>query len=116
MEDSDREVVDKADYKAAIIELKSALKVAPNQADARFLLAKALLESGSLAMRRRRHARRLGSTTRQTMRSVASGALLAEGEYEKVVAQSDRELMRPVARADVETLRARADLAMRDQN
>ena len=113
---SAQKLLDKADYKAAIIELKSALKVAPNQADARFLLAKALLESGSPRDAETEARKALGlDYPADDALPLLLRALLAEGEYEKVVAEPDRQLMRPVARADVETLRARAYLAMRDQ-
>ena len=36
----------KADYKAAIVQLKNAIQAAPENAEARYLLAKALLETG----------------------------------------------------------------------
>ena len=37
----------KSDYNAGIIQLKSALQVAPNSPEARFLLGKSLLDSGN---------------------------------------------------------------------
>jgi len=44
---SARTYLAKNDYPAAIIELKNALKADPNQADARLLLAKALIDGGN---------------------------------------------------------------------
>ena len=108
--------LDNADYSAAIVELKKALKVAPNQANARFLLAKALLESGSPrdAETEARKALELNYPADDAL-PLLLRALLREGEYKKVVAEPDRRLIRPVAHAEVETLRALAHLAMRDE-
>ena len=108
--------LDNADYGAAIVELKKALKVAPNQADARFLLAGALLESGSPrdAETEARRALELNYAADDAL-PLLLRALLLQEEYKKVVAEPDRPLMRPVARAEVETLRALAHLAMRDE-
>ena len=108
--------LDQADYKTAIIELKSALGVAPNQAEARFLLAKALLESGKPrdAETEARKALELNYPADDALPLLLRALLVAE-EYQKVVAEPDRQLMRPVARADAETLRALAYLAMKDQ-
>ncbi len=107
----------KADYNAAIIELKNALTVAPNRADARFLLAKALLESGSPrdAETEARKALQFQYPTDQALPLLLRALLLA-GEYKKVVGEPfDRKPMSPAALAQVDTLRALAFLAMGDR-
>src|SRR5689334_515219 len=43
---SAKSYIAKADYKAAIIELTNAAQISPENAEARYLLGKALLESG----------------------------------------------------------------------
>ncbi len=108
--------LDNADYGVAIVEIKKVLKAAPNQADARFLLARALLESGNPrdAETEARKALELNYPADDAL-PLLLRALLVQGEYKKVVAEPDRPMTRPVARAEVETLRALAHLAMRDE-
>ena len=44
-----KELVQKKDYKAAVVQFKSALQLDPESAEGRFLLGKALLEGGDMA-------------------------------------------------------------------
>lgn len=103
-----------ADYNAAIIELKNALRVAPGQADARFLLAKALLETGQPvdAETEARKALELKHPEGEAL-PLLMRALLVQGQYRKVVATPvDPNLEPAAARAEVETTRAIAFLAL----
>lgn len=107
----------RADYNAAIIELKNALKADPNRADARYFLAKALLESGSPrdAETEVRKALELKYPATDALPLLVR-ALLVAGEYKKAVAEPfDRKLLPSAALADVETLRGLAYLASGDR-
>ena len=107
----------KADYGAAIIELKNALKMTPNRADARFLLAQAFLASGNPAgaETEARKAVEFGYPADQAL-PLLLRALLLEGEYRKVVAEPlDRRVLSPAALADADTSRGLAYLALDDR-
>lgn len=112
--DSARKYLASADYNAAIIELKNALRVAPGQADVRFMLAKALLEAGNPvdAETEARKALDLKHPEGEALPLLVR-TMLVQGQYKKVVATSvDPKLEPASARADVETSRAIAYLAL----
>lgn len=83
---SSKEFMAKNDSKAAIIQLKNALQNDPNLGEARFLLGKALLESGDIAGAEveLRKARELKFADEQTLPLLAK-AMLATGQYKKVI-------------------------------
>lgn len=78
--------LDQHDSKAAIIELKNALSEAPNQAEARYLLGKALLQSGDAvgAEVELRKASQLGFDANQVLPTLAE-TLVALGQGKKVL-------------------------------
>jgi putative PEP-CTERM system TPR-repeat lipoprotein len=106
-----------SDYPAAIIELKNALKVDPNRAEARYLLAEASLRSGNFgdAQADARKALELKYPPDQVV-PLLLRALLAGREYQKVVTEPiDGAALSAPARAEAETTRALAYLAMGDR-
>jgi putative PEP-CTERM system TPR-repeat lipoprotein len=104
------------DYPASIIQLKSALQEAPENPEARFLLGKALLESGnpSGAEVELRKALELRYQPDKTYTALAR-ALLAQAEYRKLVLElGEQKLDAAAARADLLTSLAAAYLALGD--
>jgi putative PEP-CTERM system TPR-repeat lipoprotein len=102
---SARGYMEKNDNKAAIIQLKNALQAAPDSAEARYLLGKALLENGEpgAAETEIRKAIDLKYPADETYPLLAR-ALLQQGQYQKVVsALADRKLTTPLAQADALT-------------
>ena len=100
---SARNYLAKGDPKAAIIQLKNALQEVPTSAEARFLLAKSLLESGDSvgAETEARKALDLKYPGDEAYPVLAS-ALLQQGELRKLVAElSDQNLTSPQAKAEV---------------
>jgi putative PEP-CTERM system TPR-repeat lipoprotein len=98
------------DNKAAIIQLKTALQQNPQSPETRFLLGKALLDSGDLvaATVELRKAEELKYDPDQVMPALAS-ALLQQGEDRRVVElYADRSLGTPAANADLKTSLATA--------
>lgn len=85
---SARTYLGKSNYPAAIIELKSALQTAPNNAEARFLLAKALLEGGDpvSAETEVRKALELKYPP-EDANPVLAQALVRQGQFKKVIAE-----------------------------
>ncbi len=77
--------ISSADYKSATIELKNALQLDSQSAEARFLLGKIYLESGDIASAEKelRRAVQLGWKADDVQPALAR-ALLAQGEYDKV--------------------------------
>jgi putative PEP-CTERM system TPR-repeat lipoprotein len=104
----------KGDYPASIIQLKSALQEAPDNPEARYLLGKALLESGnpSGAEVELRKALDFHYQSDEVYAALAR-ALLAQAEYRKLVLElGERKLDGAVARADLLTSLAIAYLAL----
>ncbi len=85
---SAREMVQKRDFKAATIQLKSALQLNPQGAEARFLYGKVLLETGDSASAsvELRKAAELGYDESQLIPPLAS-AMVQQGEAKQVVEQ-----------------------------
>ncbi|NDP41160.1 MAG: PEP-CTERM system TPR-repeat protein PrsT [Aromatoleum sp.] len=104
----------KADYKAAIIELKNALAQAPNNPDARFLLARALLDGGDpvAAETEARKALELKYPADEVY-PVLAWSLLRQGENKKLIGDvANRTLGGAIARAEVGTVVGLAHLAL----
>lgn len=85
---SARELVQKRDFKAATIQLKSAIQLNPQGAEARFLYGKLLQETGdaAAAMVELRKAAELGYDENQLIPPLAS-AMVQQGEAKQVVEQ-----------------------------
>ena len=114
---SARTYLAKNDYPAAIIELKNALKADPNQAEARFLLAKALTDGGNPrdAETEARKAIELNFPPDEAF-PLLLRTLMLQGEFRKLVTeQYGRKSMQPAARAEIDTLRSLAYLALGDR-
>lgn len=110
---SAKQYLDKKDGKAAVIQLKNALQKNPDSAEARFLLGRALLETGDAATAavELRKARELEYADDQVLPALAR-ALVAAGEYKKAVEQfADATLGQPRANADLRTSVATAHAA-----
>jgi putative PEP-CTERM system TPR-repeat lipoprotein len=103
----------KADYRAAIVELKNALQKDPNHSEARVLLARALLETGDPAGAEAevRKAIALHAPDDQTY-PILARALGLQGDMKKLSAEvGGQELKDPAARSDVNVALAAAALA-----
>jgi putative PEP-CTERM system TPR-repeat lipoprotein len=114
---SARTYLAKNDYPAAIIELKNALKADPNQADARLLLAKALIDGGNPrdAETEARKVIELNYLPEQAL-PLLLRTLLLQGEFRKLVAEPyDGNSVQPAARVEIDTLRSLAYLALGDR-
>lgn len=106
----------KGDYDAGIIQLKSTLQKTPDNAEARFLLGKSLLETGSpgAAETEIRKALDLKYSPDAAYPALAR-ALLAQGAFNKVTSElASRRLESPQAQAELETAVASAYLALGD--
>jgi len=101
---SGKAFADKGDYRAAIVEFKNAIQGAPNNAEARFLLARTLLDSGDAigAETEVRKALDLRYEQDQTYPLLAR-AMLAQGKFQMVVTEFS-----PVK---LSTTQGRSDLA-----
>jgi len=111
---SARSYLAKGDAPAAIIELKNALQAAPDNAEARFLLAKSLADTGDAigAETEARKALQLGYAPDEVY-PVLARALLLQGEYRKLVVQlGEQPLTAPQAKAEVLTAVGLARLAL----
>ena len=106
----------KNEYDAGIIQLKSALQITPDNAEARFLYAKSLLDTGrpAAAETEIRKAIDLKYPADETYPLLAR-ALIGQGAFAKAVAElPDRKLGDPKAQAGLQTELAMAYLALGD--
>ena len=106
----------KNQYDAGIIQLKSALQIAPDNAEARWLYGKALLDTGrpAAAETEIRKAMDLKYSTDETY-PVLARAMVEQGAFAKVVAElADRKLGDAKAQAGLQTEVATAQLALGD--
>ncbi len=104
----------KNEYEAGIIQLKSALQIAPDNAEARILYGKALLDTGrpAAAETEIRKAIELKYPADETYPLLAR-AMVDQNAYAKVVAElADRKLGDPKAQAGLQTQVASAYLAL----
>ena len=107
---SAKEFIGKKDNKSAIIQLKNALQKAPDNAEGRFLLGNAQLESGDMpsAEKELRRAMELNYAPDSVVPALAR-ALLGLGDYKKVIEEMGvKQLTAPEAKA---TLLATVGLA-----
>ncbi|MDO8418975.1 MAG: PEP-CTERM system TPR-repeat protein PrsT [Rubrivivax sp.] len=115
---SARTYVDKQDYGAAVIQLKSALQKNPQNRDARLLLGQSLLESGDApaAAIELRKALDLGAKAVDVQPRLAK-ALLAQNQPQQVVQQfADVTLDNAEASADLKTTLATAYAALQQRD
>ncbi len=113
---SARTYIEQRDHNAAIIQLKAALQANPQQAEARYLLGKALLDTGkpAEAIVELRKAAELKWDENRVVPPLAR-AMLSEGELRPLLATyGDRTLPDAKANADLQTTLATA-LAALDQ-
>ncbi|MBK8862462.1 MAG: PEP-CTERM system TPR-repeat protein PrsT [Betaproteobacteria bacterium] len=106
--------VEKRDYAAAIIELKSALQKAPDDREARLLLGRSLLQTGdpTAAAIELQKALDLGADPNDVQPLLAQ-AVLGQGDMRKVVMQfAEIRLDRSAASADVKAIVATAHAAL----
>ena len=115
---SGKKLMAEKDLAGAVIQFKSALQKAPNLAEARLLLGKALLETGDpvAAMVELRKAQELGSPDEEVMPSLAR-AMLLMGDAAKVVVQyGELRLRAAEAAADLATSVATAHMMSGDND
>ncbi len=107
-------LVQKADYKAAVIELKTVLQEQPNNREARLLLGKAYLSSDaySEAEKELTKARELGAGDDQVLPALAK-ALLKQGQAQKVLELAvPSSAMSPQSTASFQVTRAAAFMGL----
>ena len=115
---SARAYVEKQDYGAAVIQLKSALQKNPQSAEARLLLGRSLLDSGDApgAAIELRKALELGAKATEVQPPLAR-ALLAQNQAQPVVQEFAAVTMEdPAASADLKTTVATAYAALRQRD
>jgi putative PEP-CTERM system TPR-repeat lipoprotein len=106
----------KKQYNAAVIELKNALRLEPNNAEARYLLAVSLLDTGLAvdATTEARKALELKYPADQAL-PVLARALLAQNEFKRLIAETGgQQVGTAKTRAELATLRAQAFLGLGD--
>ncbi len=102
---SARGLVEKRDFKAAIIQLKSAIQLNPQAAEVRFLFGKVLLETGDVATAavELRKAAELGYNA-DALAPLLASALVRQGEAKQVVEQfANKNLTQAEDRASLKT-------------
>jgi len=105
--------IEKRDWTAATLQLKSALQKTPDNSEARLLLGQALLESGDAAgaVIELRKAEQLGATAANVQPLIAR-SLLAQGQLKQILQQFDPVTLPPgPASAELKTYVATALLA-----
>lgn len=115
---SARDYLAKDDLKAAVIQVKNALQENPDLAEARYILAVALLRSGDAvgAETELRKAMALKYPEEKTVPSLAQ-ALLAQGQYKKLIDEmADKDLSQPAAKAELLTAVATAYIVTRNED
>ncbi len=113
---SAKALIEKGDSKGAAIELKNTLQIAPENAEARFLLGRIHLENGDFAAAEKelRHARQGGHDEEQVLPPLAR-ALLGINEPQRVLDEVQTVPGgAPEGNAELEALRAQAQLMLRD--
>jgi len=113
---SAREHLDKKDPKAAVIQLKNALQKDATLGEARFLLARALLEAGDLpgAVIEADKAKAQGYAS-DAMTALQARLLLLQGKHDEVLAQyAGRHLAAPADEADLQSTLVGAHVAKRE--
>ena len=113
---SAKDYLSRNDTKAAIIQLRNALQQSPANAEVRYLLGRAFLESGDPvgAELELRKALDLKHPADQVLPLLAQ-ALVAQGEYRKVTTEfADPAISDPKTRADLQTTIAIAAMAQGD--
>jgi putative PEP-CTERM system TPR-repeat lipoprotein len=115
---SARSYITKADYKAAVIELKNAVQKEPNSAEARYLLAKSLLAIGDAAGAEAEVRKAMANHAAENDTwPLLARAMAAQGRFEPIITElGQRKLDDPQARSDLEVSLAGAYLARRDIN
>ena len=110
---SARSYIDKQDYAAAVIELKSALQKEPQNGEARYLLGEALLKSGDFARAEieLRKARDLNFSAELVYPALAR-ALIGQGEIKKALSELEGREFSGASAAEVDSLRGDAYLAL----
>ena len=103
-----------SEYKAATIELKNALRLEPNSAQARWLLGKVYLETGDMASAEKELERALSlGWAGEELKPALARALLAQGEYSRV-RDISTEGLSPAVTAQLRALQAQAALGLGD--
>lgn len=108
-----RDYYDRQEYRAAVIQLKNALKEAPDNRDARLLLARIYLETGDAAAAEKefRQARRLEAARADWVTGLAQ-SLLRQASFDEVLQEIEVTADDPAAlAADIRVLRAQALMA-----
>ena len=111
---SARGYLEKNDYKAAIIQLKTALQTAPDNAEARFLLGKSLLDGGDPAGAETEIRKALDlKYSADEGYPLLARALLQQGQYQQVVTElANRKFLTAGAQADALTTLGLARLGL----
>jgi len=106
----------KKEYGAAIIELKNALKIAPENGEARYLLAASLLDTGQAADAATEARKALDlKYSPDAALPILARALLAQGESKRLIADTNEQQGESAkTRAEIATLRAQAFLNLGD--